>query len=475
MIFTNLLYIFQSEHYDRKRFLRFVYSTWRWHSLADRGSIEWTLRSKILFVLSNLFLIADILFVSLFTQNIVLLGGAFVLMIVLFPFYLLIADFVLAPFLQYKKTKILEKAQKIIAKAKSARNLQVIGITGSYGKTSCKNIVETLFSTQFLVLTIPGNINTELGVANYLIKNAENLSKIDFLLVEMGAYTTGEIQKICDIVSPEYSFLTAVAPVHIERFGSLENTFLAKFELPNSTQKVSYLNFQNNNILNRFQEFFSGKNPSAKIGNIQQKDAELEKIFTNREYGENFSGISFSAEYKGELLPFKTKLISDYIFEFLAMIFPFAEKCNISPENLQKGIASIDYTPHRLEVIKNPHTGVTVIDDSYNGNFSGFVAGLNALGRATGRKVVLTPGIVELGDLQEKVHTDLADLYREKLDLVLLVQNSNTKIIEQNFLKNNFTQYKKYPDVHAAHADLANVLKKGDTILFQNDLSDNYL
>ena len=522
MIFSNLLYIFQSEHYDRMRFLKFAYKNiFSWHKLSDRGDIDWTLRAKILMGFSSIlfflscFLLYWVFFImiifilffyydGLFTDinpiistynilEIVSIIFSCISSVLLFPVFLILSDFFLAPVLNWKKQKIFLQAEKILEKLKKGNsdnsststrlvsgNLQVIGITGSFGKTSLKNILTKILETQFSIMTIPGNINTDLGVANYIIAHQQELQNIDFLIVEMGAFTTGEIQSICDVVHPEYSFLTAIAPVHLERFGSIENTAQAKFELPHSTSKISYLNSKNKNIQKFFPKLWKNsvgryyisldENLSTGVCNTPlRENSEISEI-KNITFLPEFSGISF--EYKNQ--KFSTKLISDYIFEFLEIIFPFAEHLEISPENIQKGIEKIEYTPHRLEVIKNKNTGVTVIDDSYNGNFSGFVAGIDTLSRASGRKIVLTPGIVELGEISEKVHLDLAKIYKEKVDFLLLIENSNTKII-QKFLDNQkFLNYKMYSDVHKAHADLSTILKKGDTILFQNDLSDNY-
>ncbi len=475
MIFSNLLYIFQSEHYDRMRFLKFAYkNVFLWSKLSDRGHIDWTLRAKILMGLACFFWIGTVLLVWFRTGNILLtvnhvLGG-----VLFFPLLLIFADFLLTPLLHFQKQKIFTKAKKILEKLKSmdsdtstgSVSLQVIGITGSYGKTSLKNILTKILETQFSVMTIPGNINTDLGVANYLISHQSELKNADFLVVEMGAYTTGEIQSICDVVHPDYSFLTAIAPVHLERFGSIENTAKAKFELPNATKKIAYLNAHDKNI----QKFFPENSHNTVGADIIHPEVSKIPEISDIQFLPEFSGISF--EYKTQ--KFQTKLISSYVFEFLEMIFPLAEHLEISLKNMQKGVSQIDYTPHRLEVIKNKQTGVTVIDDSYNGNFSGFVAGIKTLDRAEGRKIVLTPGIVELGEISEKVHADLAQLYMEKLDFVLLVENKNTKIIQKIFENQKFLNYKIYSDVHKSHGDLPNVLKKGDTILFQNDLSDNY-
>lgn len=115
-----------------------------------------------------------------------------------------------------------------------------------------------------------------------------------------------------------------------------------------------------------------------------------------------------------------------------------------------------------------------VIDDSYNGNFDGIKSGVQLLGRAVGRKVVLTPGLVELGSKTESIHRQIGKLYSQHVDLVLIIRSVMTDHIIQGLKENNFTNYKIYETTQEAHADLGNILQKSDTILFQNDLTDNY-
>lgn len=486
MIFTHLLYIFQSEHYDRIRFLRFVYKNISsWNSFSKRGSIDWTLRAKIIMFLSVSLLFLDILAAFLLIDTLWVRIVVILIQIFCIPLYIIFADIFISPLLYYAKKRVLEKAKKIILNTKNTQrkniregaSLQVIGITGSFGKTSLKNILGSLLTTSFRVMTVPGNINTDLGVSNYLIANAEALKNIDFLLVEMGAYTRGDIASVCSIVEPEYSFLTAISPVHFERFGSLANIIRAKFELPEHTSKITFLNGKEENITKNLHRLSLQKGTEKVLCNGRD-------IFSEISFLPEFSGISF--EYQNNekaTTTFRTPLIALHILDLFGMVLPFAEKISISPENIQKGISNLSSIPHRLEVLKNTKTGVTVIDDSYNGNYSGFVSGIETLSRAKGRKVVLTPGIVELGSLQQEVHEKLAHLYISSLDMLLLIKNSNTTIIEnivrihnQEAEKNNkkILPYIVYKNVHKAHADLPNVLNKGDTILFQNDLSDNY-
>ncbi|HIQ57581.1 TPA: UDP-N-acetylmuramoyl-tripeptide--D-alanyl-D-alanine ligase [Candidatus Gracilibacteria bacterium] len=481
----EILYIFQSEHYDRIRFLRFIYTHLNWFGLAKRGNIDWTKRVVALFILTFFFLISIFYFV-LYAADIALFIKIILLLftIICIPLYLIVADFILSPFVKFQKNKILQSAKKLlqtIRKNKQKNNyiFLTIGITGSYGKTTIKTILHSLLKEKYNVFLVPGNINTDLGVANYLLKNTTEVKKSDIVLLEMGAFCIGEIASICNFIQPDYSFLTAIGNQHLERFGSHKNIQKAKFEIVEATTKKAFINTSDSNIKNYLPKFISlTKNILSKnLEIIQINTTNYSKNITQIQYLEKFSGISLTYNYKKNNIKLETKLIADHIISSLYFCLHIAEELELSEDNIISGIKKLDHVPHRLEVIKNKQTGVTVIDDSYNGNFDGFISGLKTLSRATGRKIVLTPGIVELGNDAKKIHKNLANIYPQYIDVLLVILNKNTDYM-LDCLRAKHTDENliiiTYKNVNDAHSDLANVLKKGDTILFQNDLSDNY-
>lgn len=464
MIFTQLLYIFQSEHYDKRRFLKFVYSNFKWWSFSVRGSLDWTLRAKILCIIS-IFFFAISLFPFLVDFSIfsILNFIAIITIIFLFPFFIIFSDILISPFIAFQKNKILQNAKKLIENSK----IISIGITGSYGKTTMKNICNDIFSEKYSVFVIPGNINTDLGIANFLLSHQLELQNADILLMEMGAFHIGEIASICSFIQPHYSFLTAIAAQHLDRFGSIENIKKAKFEIVEATQKISYVNIDNKNI----EKYLHQADEKNIKFNCEITKYKMSGNDIKYEFLDDFKGISF--EYKNN--KYETKLIAHHVLGMIALALELADELQINIVEKKKGVKKIDYIPHRLQVIRNRQTGVTVIDDSYNGNFDGFCSGLETLSRAKGRKILMTPGIVELGEKKQEIHEMLAQKYKESnIDLFLIIENSSTQYILDYFQQNNFNRYKTYNTVFQAHDDLKNVLNKGDLILFQNDLSDNY-
>jgi len=453
-IIRNLIYILQKESYDAGRFLSFVYRNPRWWSLQKRQSIDWTSKAKVLY-LSLCLLVITLIILSVYFWQWWTLLFLFILIPIL-PLLALLILLLFFPLDYILKKHVLKQAKQALSKTKA----KVIGITGSYGKTSLKEILEIILSSGFKVVKTPNNINTDLGIAYFILAHQAEIIATDFFIVEMGAYQIGDIAKVCDLVNPEYSFLTGINESHLERFGSLANTIRAKFELGERTAKKVILNLTDQNVKDNYSRF---KLPSF-LGLDYSAVSDI-KILPN------FTGLSF--EYDGQI--FSTPWLAQHNIILIVMALALAKELGLELVKAVKPLATAPYIKNRLEPIWNAASKLMIIDDSYNGNWAGFNSGLEVLDRASGRKLVITPGLVELGDKKEERHRELARLYASKnLDLVLLIKNSATTYIIEEFKKIAFSKYKVYPDAPTAHKDLGAVLQGGDTIIFQNDWPDNY-
>lgn len=453
-LLRSLIYILQRESYDAKRFLSFVYRDWRWWSLEKRQAIVWTSKARLLYFC------AWFLFLMIITSFIYYWGlwaiVGLLVILPLLPLLVVMALFILWPVDYFLKKLVLVGAQKKLA----SLPVKIIGITGSYGKTSLKEILAVVLGASFKVIKTPENVNTDLGIANFILERAAEISTADYLIIEMGAYQIGDIARICRLFRPEYSLLTGINEAHLERFGNLNNTIQAKFELGVATTKQVVLNLTDENIKNNYQRF--------KLPEVLGVDFTT---FQNIQILPDFKGLSFV--YKGK--NFSTSLLARHNIILIVMALALAEKLGLNLSRAVAPLAAMPPIPHRLELIKNSASDVLVIDDSYNGNFQGFISGLEVLSRAVGRRLVITPGLVELGEQNEERHRTLANLYvAAKLDQVLLINNSATRYIKEEFDRQGFRDYIVYLDTPTAHAALASVLKPGDTILFQNDWPDNY-
>jgi UDP-N-acetylmuramoyl-tripeptide--D-alanyl-D-alanine ligase len=453
MLIKNLLYILQSDDYCAGRFLKYSYSHFKWWRLEQRQKLIWTKKSFLIYCVSSFIFLMIFAIAGFFIKLWVVLFMFIVLL--LLPFIIILSLQILKPLDYYLKKQITGKAKRIINDSK----IIVIGITGSYGKTSTKEILAKILEEKFSVIKTPNNINTDIGISEFIIKSKSTLASSQIFIVEMGAYHRGDIEKICDIVKPGYSILTGINESHLEKFGNLENTIAAKFELPQNTTIMSIINTDDANIRNNYSKF--------KLDNIFINDSGN---VSGARIKENFSGIYFFRD-KYE---YTTKLLALHNISLISMSIILAGLLGMETPKIQEGIKKITPFKHRLEPIYNSQTDIWVIDDSYNGNFNGIESGLEVLSRATGRKIVLTPGLVELGVMSQNIHEKIGGLYSQKADMVLLIKNNVTRYIIDGMKKNNFTNFKIYSNTSEAHADLVNILKSGDTIIFQNDWPDNY-
>lgn len=456
MLIKDLLYILQKENYEIKKFLKFCYSHWHWWNLQKRDQLEWTLKMQLLLAVT-LVLTAASLFGSWFWWPKYFFWLILPLIIFL-PVIIILSLLAIQPLDSFLKNQRIKAAKKVFQKLHE--KLTVVGITGSYGKTSTKEILATILQEKFQVAKIDGNINTDLGIAEYILKNQPKLEKSDIFIVEMGAFQKGDIEKLCQLVKPDYSILTGISDCHLERFGNQKKIIQTKFELPENTNRKAFLNEEDENIKKYYQRF---QLDNAKLVNLTG--------VKNIQALEGFSGIEFRVGVEA----LQTKLLAFHNIALILLAIEVAKELGMNWNEIRTGVEKLKPVPHRLELMVNPMTNITIIDDSYNGNYNGIASGVEVLSRAPGRKIVLTPGLVELGTDSQSIHRQIGRLYAQaKIDQVLLIKNRVCSDIISGLEESGFKNYRVYESTEAAHQDLANVLQKGDTIIFQNDWADNY-
>lgn len=457
MILRDLIYILQAGNYEIKKFLRFAYTHWRWWELEKRRRIDWTMKARAIYFLALwLYIFIIIGGLAIFSKTIWLL--IVIIATLALPLIISVSLIIFLPLDFFLKRIIISKANGILREYRG--RLTVIGIAGSYGKTSAKEILFSILSEKFRVIKLDKNINTDIGIAGAIIEKKNELAAKDIFIVEMGAYRLGEIKNICDLVSPDYSILTGINEAHLEKFGSLDNTIKAKFELPEATKNISILNFDDKNVAGNYKKF-----------KIKAARGAMKKMAVGIKVLENFQGLEFI--YEG--VKFKTKLLAEHNISLIMLCLEAAKILGMTAEEAARGLNKMGYIPHRLELIRNAGSDIWIIDDSYNGNFEGFKSGIEVLKRAAGRKIVLTPGLVEQGERKAEIHKKIGGMYaRERLNLVLLIKNEVSGYIKEGMGAEGFKNYKIYNSTAEAHNDLKNILRPGDTIVFQNDWPDNY-
>ncbi|MEK7718884.1 MAG: UDP-N-acetylmuramoyl-tripeptide--D-alanyl-D-alanine ligase, partial [Bacteroidota bacterium] len=274
---------------------------------------------------------------------------------------------------------------------KQMPDLLIIGITGSYGKTSTKFFLHKILSEKFNVLMTPESYNTTMGVIKTIREKLNPIHQV--FIVEMGAKQIGDIKEICDLVHPQIGIITAVAEQHLETFKNIQNVQKTKFELANSLPQNGkiYLNadfekIENyilNNNLEKYYYSTSKTNTSYYSSNL---------IYTNR-------GLKFDIYRLNEkLLDIRTKLLGKYNVSNILGCCAVAYDLGIDIDNIKFAVNNLHPVPHRLE-IKTNSNGITIIDDAYNSNPNGAAMALEVLNVVEGRKkIIVTPGMVELGE-----------------------------------------------------------------------------
>lgn len=350
-------------------------------------------------------------------------------------------------------------------KLKEMNNLKVVGITGSYGKTSSKNILNEILNSKYNSLATPKNLNTPYGL---IITINKHLTKFDEIFIaEMGAYKIGEIQELCDLVHPKYGILTRIGTAHLELFGSQENIQKGKFELIESlpSDGVAILNADdplqvNYNLKNKVKTLWIGIDNDAdfKATNIN---------VTNK-------GTTFDLIIKGDKnkYSFQTKLLGyANIYNILSSI-ALGYELKIDIKHLQNAVKSVNPVEHRLEMKANGD--VYYIDDAYNSNPVGSSMALDVLNMMPGKKIVVTPGMIELGNIQDFENTKFGEHIAEVCDEVILIGKEQTNAIQKGLKNKGFDEKHLHilEDVIDAFP-LVNKLKDKETyVLLENDLPD---
>ena len=364
-----------------------------------------------------------------------------------------------------EKLVFLKFKRKAMNKLNTMTNLKVIGITGSYGKTSSKNILNDILNTKYNSIATPMNLNTPYGL---IMTINNNLTKFDDIFIaEMGAYKIGEIQELCDLVHPKYGIITKIGKAHLELFGSQENIQKGKFEL------IESLPSDGVGILNRDDELqvnYKLKNDVKILWIGIDNDADYRATNINV----TNKGTTFNLIVKGDKTkyPFQTKLLGyANIYNILSAI-ALGHYFGIDINQLQSAVKSVNPVEHRLELKRNGD--VYYIDDAYNSNPDGSAMALDVLNLMHGKKIIVTPGMIELGSIEDSENTKFGEHIADVCDEVILIGGEQTKAIYSG-LKN-----KEYPEEHIHILEnvidafpLIQKLKKKDTyVLLENDLPD---
>lgn len=352
-------------------------------------------------------------------------------------------------------------------KLDEAKQLKIIGVTGSYGKTSMKFFLQTLLQNKYHVLVTPGNYNTPLGVTMTVRKYLKPSHEI--FICEMGARHVGDIKEICDIAHPDYGIITSVGPQHLETFFHMENIQKTKFELADAIPQdgMLFLNGDNSYIQEKAKDY------SNKIFYYSEKEGEgyQAKDISVSQFGTEFTVVTPN----GESERFQMKLIGAHNVINVIGAIAVANQLGMTLKELKIPVRRIQPVEHRMQM--REHGLVTIIDDAYNSNPIGSKAAVETLAMFDGIRILITPGMVELGDKEEEYNYKFGTYAADCCDYILLVGKKHTEPIREGVLSKGFPVEKclVFDRLEEAVSYAYAIKGQGHKyILLENDLPDNY-
>jgi UDP-N-acetylmuramoyl-tripeptide--D-alanyl-D-alanine ligase len=397
--------------------------------------------------------------------------NAFILLYsVLTPIFILIANLVNAPVEMFVRHLYFVKAKKKLHKAK----IYSVGITGSFGKTSTKFFLASVLNSKYKTLTTPSSFNTPMGISKVL--NGEVLDGYQYFTAEMGADHVGDIKELCNLVRPQAGIITAVGIQHLETFGTPENILKTKLELFDAIPDEGFGIYNYDCVMLRDAIAKRSYNfplytYSVESQNYQDVDIYAKDVIQTR------NGLAFSACFKdGRVLEIKTGLLGRHNVQNLLAVILTAWKCGLSDKEIEFGMRNVEAVDHRLKRIDSG-SGVLVLDDAFNSNYNGAIEAVNVLNEiGTHKKIVVTPGFVELADMEDVQNREFGAYMASKIDYAILVGGGKSLSIRDGLLDKDFAYDHIFQVNSLAEAQnvLAKILTAGDVVLFENDLPDVY-
>ncbi len=343
-----------------------------------------------------------------------------------------------------------------------------IGITGSYGKTSVKVILNTLLSEKFQVLSTPASYNTPMGLTRVIRESLQPAHQI--FLAEMGARHRGDIKELCRLVHPTHGVLTSVGPQHLDTFHTLENIRETKYDLIRAIPEAGCRFFPDDgDICLGLYERTEGRKRLAGLKQSPQTDVWAEEITVSP------MGCRFFLCTKEGRAACETQLLGEHNIQNILIASAVCLELGMTLRQIARGISLLQPVEHRLQLIRRGD-GITMIDDAFNANPAGASRALRVLAGFPGQRVIVTPGMVELGPEEEAFNRAFGEEMRDCADLAILVGPRHTAPIRAGLLAKGFAEDRilTVRSLEEVPALIRQHVRPGDVVLFENDLPDNY-
>ncbi|MGJ0456760.1 Mur ligase family protein [Aliarcobacter cryaerophilus] len=420
-----LFFIIPSPYFDIYFFVLYFVSFILWNRKLDRSLV---LTSRVKRFLT-------ILLITLFVQISLCLDDDFCSKVTLF--LTLIVTLILSNIIE----KILFLLFKSRAKKRLLENkdLKIVAITASYGKTSIKNFLHHVLKNHFKTYKTPRSVNTIVGLVLDVNKDLPKDTQI--YIAEAGARVKGDIKTIANFLEPQIAVVGSVGEQHIEYFKTLENIKNTKKELLLSPRLQKAFVHSSANVV-----------PSEKI---EEFPNNLHIVKSN------LDGLWFDMELNGKVEHFYAPILGSFNAINLAAVVLVATHLGMSVLEINEALTTLPQVEHRLQKIEA--NGKIIIDDSFNGNLEGMLEAINISSNYNGRKVIITPGLVESTD---SANILLAKEIDKVFDFVIITGTLNANILKANINEDKVFVLK---DKTMLETTLARTTKSGDLILFAND------
>ena len=389
-----------------------------------------------------------------------------VLAVVAAPELLFAADIAVRPIQELDNRRFVRSAQRKLAEIDPL----VIGITGSFGKTTTKACVAAVAELRGPAYATPASYNTFLGVVRAI--NEGLSARHRTLIAEMGAYRLGDVAELCDLVHPKIGILTAIGPAHLERFGSLDAIEQAKGELAEGIPADgTFITTADDERCLRTTErtqarvmlFSAAGAPSA---DVTAHDIEMAEGTTR-----------FTLRHGTDEVTVRSKLLGRHNVANLLAAAAVGISLDLPLDAIGRALSQVSPPAHRLAPILNRQAGIVVIDDAYNSNPVGAAAALEVLAsHEAQRRLLVTPGMVELGDREAEENERFGTQAAAVCDLVVLVGEQRSRPIRAGLTAADFPDDRIHVVANSSEAGalLAKTTRRGDVVLFENDLPDLY-
>ncbi len=357
---------------------------------------------------------------------------------------------------------------------------KIIGITGSYGKTTTKSFLRDIMSLRYQTYATPKSYNTLMGISLAINRDLAHDYRTEYFISEMGAYVEGEIARICQLTPPDIAIVTEVGPQHLERFGSLENIKRAKYELVSHLPADGVAAFNWDNVYIR--EMVAKDYPATRLTvsrAVSLDEARAQRItWIASDISESLSGVAFQATHvaSGNQALITTGIVGEHNVTNLLLCIAVASHEGIPLRDIALRIRGLQPAESRLAA-ETSAAGITIINDAYSANPQGIVSALKVLRLYdTGKRLLITPGMVELGELQDRENRKLGLLAAESATDIILIGAGQTASISQAIRSTDFDQSRLQvlDKLDEAVRWYQQNLGAGDTVLFLNDLPDTY-